>query len=138
MKDASAYTWAKSAREAEEAIDLSRFPLGLAVRFQPHPFHVEIQVKMVVIDRDAPAGSTQRMAVGTAELVSHDQIEQIAEYIARDNIVEWRVARKQALIERALLFVRSIILHELDECTLVDGKRIYDPHTERRRFDAHP
>jgi hypothetical protein len=142
VNDASAYAWAKAARDVEEAIDLSRFPLSLQVQLRPMPLWVEIAVQMRVVDRDAPApiGAAKKMLLGTTEDVSHDQLEQHARYLldlgrAKTGPEAWR----GALIECALRFVRSVVLHELDECTYVNSERIYDPHVpERRRHDAHP
>jgi hypothetical protein len=140
MNDAYALAWSKAAREAEDAIDLSRFPLALRIRMEMRmPIGVEIAVQMAVVDRDAPAGKRDRMTVGTSEMVSLEQLEELADFVARGDITRGSDARKHALVDRALLFVRSIVLHELDECTQVNGVRIYDPHIpERRRFDAHP
>ncbi len=121
-------------------MDFFRFPLSLQVRLQVRTFGVELEVKMVVVDRDAPSGKRERMAVGTGETLSFEDLDQLTHYLMSfREISPVSEARKQALVERALAFVRCVVLHELDECTLVNGERIYDPHIpERRRFDAHP
>jgi hypothetical protein len=139
MNDAYRLAWAKVAREAEAAIDLSRFPLRLQVQILTESFGVEIAVRMDAFDRDAPAERRERMALGTSETISFDQLEQLADFVDRNRVNNMTSARKAALVERALAFVRCVVLHELDECTQVNGVRIYDPHIpERRRFDAHP
>lgn len=140
MNDAYSFAWARAAREAEKAIDLSRFPLVLELHLQPRSTFVEVMVRMAVVDRDAPAGNKERMWVGTSETFSHDRLEWYGRYLHDTGRVKtgpesWEMA----IVEQVLIFIRSIVLHELDECTLVNGERIYDPHIpERRRHDAHP
>lgn len=132
-----ASVWAEAAREAESSIDLSRFPLRLQVHMRLGHVGVTIAVQMRAEDRDAPGKQTRFEA---EDGVSHHELERMAySFLDFGKAKEAGEARKKALVERTLLVVRSIVLHELDECTLVDGERIYDPHIpERRRHDAHP
>lgn len=129
--------WAKAAREAEDAIDLSRFPLKLQVQMQPEQVGVTIVVRMESIDRDAPAGSSKRARFQADDGVSHEVLERhVFALIDSGRAKTATDARKMVLVEFALRFVRSIVLHELDECTLVNGERIYDPHDPERHDET--
>lgn len=88
-------------------VDLTRFPMSIRVESFTQVFGgLALWLTANVVNRDEPGK--------TIPLTSQ------------------RVLPAYSTEERAFDFIRAcardFIIHELDECILVDGKRIYDPH----------
>jgi hypothetical protein len=123
------------ANRATEAIDVSRFPLRIFLKVVATVQGYDFAIGIIAAERDGNDPKPEKFA--TKNNISHEVVEQFAMGVscyAEDP----DAAILGVLVERSLEFVRQVVLHELDECTYVRGVRIYDPHTKRRRRDAHP
>lgn len=111
---------ASQTRDAlEDAIarfDLTRMPFLCELRFDGRIRHLEYHVTFVMHVRCVDTGNpvkvftTQSFDVGAPEIAREH-----AEYLI-------------------LRLIRQGIEHEIDECLLVDGKRLCDPHEQERRL----
>ncbi|RTL06371.1 hypothetical protein EKK58_05320 [Candidatus Dependentiae bacterium] len=128
--------WSRLAQQANDAIDVSKFPLRIVLKIRATENNCEFEIGIIAMGREGePTTRPQKFAA--IHNVSYEIIEQFAMCVSfyqedRDAAV------LGVLVTQGLDLIRKVVLHELDECTLVRGIRLYDPHTERRRFDAHP
>lgn len=128
--------WTLLAQQANDSIDVSRFPLRVVLKIKAVANGCEFEIGIVAMGRDGePTPRPQKFAA--VHNISYEILEQFARCVSfydkdRDAAV------LGVLVTQGLDLIRKVVLHELDECTTVRGIRIYDPHTERVRHDAHP
>lgn len=109
--------------EAIQRVDLSRFPIPMRLSAKPDGAgRTMVLLDVVVKDRDT--GVDLRLCIS----------EVLPSWVAET----WPGGTTQDRALRHILeFVRNFVLHELDECTMVDGVRCFDPHnaaTRRTKF----
>jgi hypothetical protein len=93
-------------------LDVSRFPAPLQVRATAHRGILYIAVSMRnLVERDLQCESWSQVFSDSAPV-----------HATAQDALDW----VRSVIRRA-------ILHELDECLLLDGKRPWDPHIDGRR-----
>ncbi len=123
------------AKQATESIDVSRFPLPIVSKVRATAQGFVFEIGIIATERDK--AGTKRQKFAAEHDISYEIVEQFAMCVSFYN-EDRDAAVLGVLVERSLEFIRKVVLHELDECTYVRGVRIYDPHTDRRRHDAHP
>ncbi len=99
-------------------VDLSRFPIPLNVTVQKFTTGVGIFMNMHVADRDRP-----------------DWKRQVWNTLESQNVMEWG---QREILRWVRDTAHNLITHELDECLLFDGRRVFDPHADdtMKVFDA--
>ena len=130
---------------AIRSIDVSRFPMRMAIRIRrvevigPTLVSFGIEIVARVVDRDGastrvgwPSAAAVQFGVGTAWdgfAMGEDQpmIDVVFTYGINMPIDRELPDRMRHWVRDCL---RLSVLHELDECMLFDGVRLFDPHAK--------
>lgn len=98
-------------------VDLSRFPftIKLWTRRAPYDGHEILVVEMYVNDRDLP-GVPNRVTM---------EFSAWAGFLSEKNEI--------CMLRWILQCVTELVVHEVQECFLYDGVRIFDPHAGEKK-----
>lgn len=101
-------------------IDLTRMPfmceLRLDHRIRDHDFHVVFVMHVRCVDTGKPI---KVFTMESFDVGAPERAREHAEHLI-------------------LRLIRQGIEHEIDECLLVDGRRLHDPHEQERKFVRSP
>lgn len=105
-------TWDDLVEESLKYIDLSRFPLRMKLRVRPPDQWDGRMPHMLVIN----------MYVADRENPDNEIVVQFSKPISP------LVQTASNAVDFVYLTVKAAVMHELDECWLVGGERVRDPH----------